>query len=226
MALPCFNDTCSITTNVNAVNNKTDIAVRLDPSGGLTCGTDDNPNSGLRVNVDPCHLDLVSGLLGIIPSRFVDFSVQVGSGSVQIPNTAVAGTSIIEDFDVENPFDCNSLMLVFSRFEVRYQVTAAANDPYDAQFVFRTLSGANTLGNGAIGVNVPIAGQSISAADYTRDNWVYGFGFRVIPGGGSLSFDMTVDNDNGSVGLNTASAGLGGSGHIRALIFPFDLAAV
>lgn len=226
MALPCFNDTCSITTNVNAVNNKTDIAVRLNPAGGLVCGTDDNPNAGLSVNVNECYLGIdANNLLGVNPA---DWKIQVTgviSDQVGIPDGASTQVTVCT-LDVTNPDDCTRLLHLIGRFELEYQIDAGADAPYYADFEYDvSAEAAVTAQLGAAAWKADIGGyRHAGNAGTNHERWQYFSSYRAIGAGDNVTYVMTANRDSTATfgnNVSTAAAGLGASGFMQATLLPF-----
>lgn len=132
MATPCINDTCSITSAIDAVTRKMSLNAQLDPTGGLICtdgrglGVEIYGAPAVAAPVDTCFQQLgvsPAGELWSIPkqARIHQFSC---SDSVGIPQNANQGNFSTNPIDqgnaVVNPYACAAFAIITGRFRVRY----------------------------------------------------------------------------------------------------------
>lgn len=223
MATPCTVDTCSITSSADPTTGRLRIDARLDAVGGLTCGTDANPDAGLRVNVDDCTIELSpSGLLGVIDAGIRTVSLSSGAAAVDIPESTGGGEATVVSMQLTNPSDCRRAMLILSRYEVKYSV--GNTSAYEGDVVFRTLvDGANNITSGAAGANMPISGSGFAG---NHDFWDSAWGITTINGGDTVTIEMDTRIESKSANLSVTGDPFGASGHIRAVVLPFDLATI
>lgn len=135
MAAPCINETCSITAEINPIDRRLEMNVRIDPSGGLVC----NDGLGLAANifgdpaaaipVDQCFQQLgvsPAGELWSIPQRAKTIlrtgdlvNIPQAAGSVGSPDNSFSGAQAT----ITNPFDCEAEILLFMQYRIGYTIS-------------------------------------------------------------------------------------------------------
>lgn len=226
MALPCFNDTCSILANINPTNNRLDLTARLDPLGGIVCGTDDNPNAGLRVQTAECSLDInASNELYIVDALYAT-AQRADEDRIAIPTTGSPTGDAVEvcSLTVNNPTDCDAVILLESRYELFYTIdnTAPAGDGVVmGSYRFRTSVASNSnLESGSAAVHMDISGFVDSenhGTNHRRHQYAH-TQFR-IGAGQSQTVEMFAENFVTANFLRIT--GSFASGYLRPMMLPF-----
>lgn len=107
--VPCVNDTCGITATVDA-NGRLNLAVNLDPAGGLVC----NDGAGLALSSPASH-----------------FVFTVNEASRQSIQTA--GTPVDLSISITNSTGIDLMMVLAAKFDFRFNYQAddveGGNDP-------------------------------------------------------------------------------------------------
>lgn len=242
MAAPCVTDTCSVTATVGS-DRRLQIAVRLDPTGGLTCGTDSNENAGVRVQiyndpgtagalVDECLNGLrrtaAGDLLAVSPRGGLR---NMGGVTVDVPdNGADSGDSITDGgagLKTTNPFDCTTLGIVFGRMEWTYEVTAAG--PYNADIRGRIRKDGTPIA----AIVEDIGGDTTgSVAPSVKRSWGYFIEAFTAFGGATSTWTATSQhedsNERNNVEFTGTSSGadLGFRAVVSALYVPFNITGI
>jgi len=128
--VPCVTDTCSVTAAVDA-NGRLSLAARLAAAGGIVCGTDGDPNAGLRVDLfgDPAAvsaatLNACDNLLGVTTdgklfARRPQYELlNVSGASVNFPSGGTSAYST--NVTITNNAACARLLIVKTRFIYRF----------------------------------------------------------------------------------------------------------
>lgn len=192
--VPCFNDTCSIVSGVDA-NGRVELTVQLDPSGGLVC----NDGSGLAL--------AAAQLSDLVTAGMPDRLALPSPGVVQFPFsiTNLTGNTILVAADI--------------RFSFIYTVSGVGGTSYaDSYFSFDLthnvlLDTVNTLAGGAFSNTVagtsPPGGESDQRQYTAKTSSI----FTLSPGIHSVILQTNRSAaGSGSVG---SQAGTGGSNGIR-----------
>lgn len=144
MAAPCMNDTCSITTSIDAITRQLSINVNRRNQAGLYC----DGGLGVKVFGDPVNAmpidtcfqqlgiaantgdsDGLGALVGLwsIPKRakfktFNSDAVNIKQGA-GVNGEGAVSVDPLGGIDITNPYDCQAMMLVMGRFMVGYTVS-------------------------------------------------------------------------------------------------------
>lgn len=214
--VPCVNDTCSIVSTVDA-NGRLDLNARLDPLGGLVCGTNADPNAGLRaalygdpVATNPATLTECDNLLGITSDGKL-FARRPGYELI-----TVAGSRV--DFPADGNDTANSVSasitnnkacqrLVIARTSFNFQFTVDNTDGYesDGSFVFEVSPVYGTQGS-AFTVSGPVDPNGDVGSDFKIHN-MHRVDMFTIPASQAISLkaygtDRQGYNADGSGGQN------------------------
>jgi len=211
--VPCFSDTCSITSTVDS-NGRAQLSARLDPTGGIVCGTEADENSGLRINligdptpVSPASVSECDNLLGVttegsifaqrphyeilyLPAALVDFPAS-GANTAYSTNTTVT-----------NNADCPRLWI--ARMKFQFNFTADNADPYESDGTF-----VADFGGSVNSYSFTVAGPALgpSGSDF-KIHAIGGVEMGTIAAGASMVIRTYAtratdsDNSDGSGGSN------------------------
>lgn len=219
MATPCINDSCSITSNIDPVTRRLTMEARLDALGGLECGTEADPNSGLRVRPNDCNLNLNAAGEVAINDVLYGVGQTIEASPVAIPGN---GDEVeILNLEIENPYDCVALVQLMGRFELFYKIDDISGNAVMAGFRFITNvgGGASTLNSGSAAVHMDILGYVDAGNDNTAHRrWEYFTTHFRLGAGASTPIKMTADVPSHYVNISESN----GSGYVQALLFPFS----
>lgn len=235
MAVPCVTDTCSVTGSIGA-DRRLSLAVRLDPTGGLVCGTDDDENAGLRVGIyeDPgtsgaLNDACLNGLRRTAAGELLAVSPRAGlktiSGTQQIVphNASQSSNSLTADNVATNPFDCQVLGVIYGRTELTYSV--GAGDEYNADMRSRIIRN----GTADVAVFSDIGGSSVDANIKNSVKRRYDYFFDTFTAFAGAAFTFTADANHETaaerVNVDTESNGLGFRALVNVMFLPFNAAA-
>lgn len=237
MAVPCVTDTCSVTGTIGS-DRRLSLSVRLDPTGGLVCGTDANENSGLRVAIyddpgtagaltDAClnglRLTAAGELLSVSPRAGLK---TVGGTAVDIPHNGDESANSV-NFTAENPYDCTVLGVVFGRSEIIYSVPLAG--PFNADIRSRVLRD----GTAEAAVYHDIGGDAANVGtDSVKRRYDYFFEVFTAFGGVTTTWTATANHEDSNERDNVNTVGtqsgadLGFRAVVNVLYLPFNVVAV
>lgn len=238
MAVPCITDTCSITGTIDE-NRRLSLRARLDPAGGLVCGTDANPDAGLRVAIyeDPGTAgalvdECLNGLRRTAAGELLSVSPRAGIKSVTgaTVDMPLTGDESAESFDftAENPYDCTVTGIVFGRMELTYGIPAAA--PFNADIRTRVL--LNGTGKAAVFMDVGGDTSSLGLANTVKRRYAYFIETFSAFGGATTTWTATANHEGSTEDNNILTSGslagadLGYRALVNVLYLPFNIAAV
>jgi len=205
--VPCFEDSCSIVSTVTG-NGRIQNTARLDPAGGIGCGTDADPDSGLRLNIlgDPapaaagtildCDNLLGTTTDGLAFARRPFFEQAAFSGTKEvIPAGGTSANSV--SASITNPSLCSRLVIINCVWTVQYTATGATPE-YRSDFVARL----EINGVPSIGAELDISGYNTfaPASDQRARQYAQTTSY-VLNGGASSLFTMFGTRDATDYGL-------------------------
>ena len=211
MAAPCVQDTCSITSAIDAVTRQLQLDARLDPQGGLKCTED--LGLGVAIYEDPGTAGALAdaclnglrrtggGELLATPKRAV---VASASGTVQDVAESGAESATSFTLNTTNPYDCTVLGLIRGRFEMTYRVDAAG--PFNADMRCRILRD----GGGSAAVYMDIGGDLTGlggGANSVKRRWQYFNEIVTIGGGATATWTATANHEGSNEDLNITTFG-------------------
>lgn len=203
MAAPCINETCSITAEINPIDRRLEMNVRIDPSGGLVC----NDGLGLAANifgdpaaaipVDQCFQQLgvsPAGELWSIPQKAKTI-VRAGN-VVNIPQAAGSASRSANSFSgaqaiITNPFDCEAEILLFTQYRIGYTIDTAspAGDHGNPVILDASVSGGDGGNMIPYGAQIECRNDAAGAGGNFVDSVVFADIGGVVPGGAGVGMN-------------------------------------
>jgi hypothetical protein len=215
MAAPCVQDTCSITSAIDAVTRQLQLDARLDPQGGLQCT--EGVGLGVAIYEDPGTAGALAdaclnglrrtggGELIATPKR-----AQIGTGSGTVQGVALTGAESATSFTLNttNPYDCAVLGLLVGRFEMTYRIDD--DGPFNADMRCRLLRDGGAVAATYMDIGGDLTGLA-GGANSVKRRYDYFAEIVTIGAGASYTWTSTANHEGANEDLNITTSGTEGS---------------